>query len=639
MIHRLATVRIDKAKPKILVIHRDPGRYDAFKRQNNDPEPAYIIGRSMFETDRIPDDWPSKCNREVDEIWVPSHFNVETFNKSGVMRSMLRVIPEPIDVHRYDKAFVNPLRIQREGDGEIAPPFSFLSVGKWEARKGYDILLEAFYTAFSDEDDVLLNIRAGVSEQDFERAKSEALKTALKWRALMPDGPGTGRFAEDWYPPAVEVLRDPISYARLPSLYAASDAFLLATHGEGWGLPIAEAMAMSLPVVATNWSGITEFLNDENAFPLPILEKLAESNDIPKGHRWAMPSVNYLVSAMKYLVRERAMGVEKGKAARESIVRRFSQEAVAAKVLDRVKVISNLVKVRKETKEAEEAAKAKKKKDEEDAAKEKQWKIDNLTKKIRINDDGKGGKLDSGNNGNNNNQWNNNNLGNNNRNNNYNSYSYSWRRPPPPPPVLKRQPNPATGKFSHLVDTCVSNDQGEYRYQVCFFKNVTQTSTRWNTVYVLGIYKEQESPAGVDTQIFTDGDTCGAKDRSSRVKLTCGGALEKLSEVTEPWTCAYAMTVELSPAHCAPPLKKTSTEPYSSAGSYSSGALAVALPEPPKLSGAPVVAPAPAPSAVTSSLSDSSKLTKADAADLNILVDVVKALGKHDGSQAPRPRL
>ena len=43
--------------------------------------------------------------------------------------------------------------------------------------------------------------------------------------------------------------------AVLRNLYAAADAFVLPTRGEGWGLPIAEAMAMAMPVIATNWSG------------------------------------------------------------------------------------------------------------------------------------------------------------------------------------------------------------------------------------------------------------------------------------------------------------------------------------------------------------------------------------------------
>ena len=50
--------------------------------------------------------------------------------------------------------------------------------------------------------------------------------------------------------------------AALRNLYAAADAFVLPTRGEGWGLPIAEAMAMALPVIATNWSGPTASCTD-----------------------------------------------------------------------------------------------------------------------------------------------------------------------------------------------------------------------------------------------------------------------------------------------------------------------------------------------------------------------------------------
>jgi glycosyltransferase involved in cell wall biosynthesis len=40
--------------------------------------------------------------------------------------------------------------------------------------------------------------------------------------------------------------------------------FVLASHGEGWGRPIAEAMAMEVPVIATNWSGQTDYMNSKN---------------------------------------------------------------------------------------------------------------------------------------------------------------------------------------------------------------------------------------------------------------------------------------------------------------------------------------------------------------------------------------
>jgi glycosyltransferase involved in cell wall biosynthesis len=53
-------------------------------------------------------------------------------------------------------------------------------------------------------------------------------------------------------------------------LYSLADAFVLPTRGEGWGIPVAEAMAMGLPVIVTNYSGPTEYANEENAYLLPV---------------------------------------------------------------------------------------------------------------------------------------------------------------------------------------------------------------------------------------------------------------------------------------------------------------------------------------------------------------------------------
>ena len=44
-------------------------------------KPVYIIGRSMFESDRIPTKWVQKCNDVVNKVWVPTQFNVETFQR------------------------------------------------------------------------------------------------------------------------------------------------------------------------------------------------------------------------------------------------------------------------------------------------------------------------------------------------------------------------------------------------------------------------------------------------------------------------------------------------------------------------------------------------------------------------------
>ena len=49
---------------------------------------------------------------------------------------------------------------------------------------------------------------------------------------------------------------------------------VIPSHGEGWGRPHVESMSCGVPVIATNWSGPTEYLNEENGYPLGIEEEL-----------------------------------------------------------------------------------------------------------------------------------------------------------------------------------------------------------------------------------------------------------------------------------------------------------------------------------------------------------------------------
>ena len=106
----------------------------------------------MFETDRIPAGWVRLCNA-MDEVWVPSQFNVETFASSGVHRDRVVVVPEAIVIADYDDG----------GRGlEIPGPqrFTFLSLFDWSWRKGWDVLLRAFCSEFRrDHDDVRLVLK------------------------------------------------------------------------------------------------------------------------------------------------------------------------------------------------------------------------------------------------------------------------------------------------------------------------------------------------------------------------------------------------------------------------------------------------------------------------------------------------
>lgn len=108
---------------------------------------TYTIGRTMFETDSMPSDWVARCNA-MDEIWVPTDFHQATFAAAGVTSSKLHVVGEPVDTAFFDPAAHAPMRLSSDVKSAAAVstvqrPFRFLSVFKWERRKGWDALLQA----------------------------------------------------------------------------------------------------------------------------------------------------------------------------------------------------------------------------------------------------------------------------------------------------------------------------------------------------------------------------------------------------------------------------------------------------------------------------------------------------------------
>jgi len=100
---------------------------------------------TVLETDRIPADWVAAANR-MDEVWVPSTFNRETFRNSGVTRP-IHIVPLGVDPDYF-----HPEIHSRRPTGA----FTFLSVFEWGERKAPEILLRAFNEEFHRRENVVL---------------------------------------------------------------------------------------------------------------------------------------------------------------------------------------------------------------------------------------------------------------------------------------------------------------------------------------------------------------------------------------------------------------------------------------------------------------------------------------------------
>jgi len=279
------------------------------------------VGFTMYESDGLSINKVSNCNR-MDEIWVPSKFCQRMFTNSGV-KVPIYVIPIPIDTVRYNPD-VKPIEIENKAS------FNFLAIGDYTYRKGWDILFKAFWLEFKKDEDVTLTVKTFSGAM----ATSESIRQdilSLKKEMGLKETPRILFFSQ--------FLRED----QMPSLYKAADVFVLPSRGEGFGLPYAEAAAVGLPIIATNWSGHLDFLNKNNSYLIDS-EGLKPIQDIRmlsiepgyRGKRFAEPSLNHLRQLMRYVFEHQSEAKEKAIKARNYLVENFNANKIVESIIKRI---------------------------------------------------------------------------------------------------------------------------------------------------------------------------------------------------------------------------------------------------------------------------------------------------------------
>ena len=281
-----------RRKPKDLDVTQIVyGQGDVFFKNSG----KYRVGYSMLEVTGIPSDWVEQANA-LDEIWVPSHFNKETFSSSGVNRP-IEVMPLGVDVN-YFHPFIKSRRFNDK--------FVFMSVFEWGERKAPEILMQAYNQEFSSRDDVVLLLKVINTDP---AVNIERQVEAMRLRSDRA--------------PVVMILNQNIPSYQMGSLYCSSDCFVLPTRGEGWGMPTLEAMACGLPTISTFWSAQTEFFSEEVGYPIEARRLIPAVAKCPyyEGFEWADPDVDQLASLMRHVYENpeqgRAMGLRASIRARE----------------------------------------------------------------------------------------------------------------------------------------------------------------------------------------------------------------------------------------------------------------------------------------------------------------------------------
>lgn len=244
------------------------------------------VGRAAPWSDRLPRSWQQPC-QALDQLWVPSEFQRQIVLSAGLAPGKVRVLRAGIDTQQF-RPGLPPLKIPpRRG-------FNFLAVTSLEDRKATELLLSAFLQEFSAEEDVSLTLKTWPRPPSPPGLAMD-LAAELAWFVERIAGQPLEKCA------TVILLDQALPATLMPALYAAADAFVLPSRGEGRARALLEALSCQLPVISTAWGPALEFLDHENSF-LVESEGLAEvpaAEEFLCGHCWAQPSLEQLRRQMR----------------------------------------------------------------------------------------------------------------------------------------------------------------------------------------------------------------------------------------------------------------------------------------------------------------------------------------------------
>ena len=252
-------------------------------------DPSWIEGCNRMDVTLV-------SSRHAKQVLESSTFEEKDKATNAVKRKIklekpIEVLFEGVDLNKYfhiqeNEVEKTPLVTDLNS---IKEAFCFLYVGHWlqgalgEDRKNTGLLIKLFLETFKDRKKqpalILKTSQAGASilDRDDVLAKIEDIRNSVKGNSL----------------PSIYVIHGDLEDKEINNLYNHSKvkAFISLTKGEGYGRPLAEFTLSKKPIIASGWSGHTDFLDPEMAILLPgtitpVHSSAAVSNLILKEASW-----------------------------------------------------------------------------------------------------------------------------------------------------------------------------------------------------------------------------------------------------------------------------------------------------------------------------------------------------------------
>jgi glycosyltransferase involved in cell wall biosynthesis len=273
-----------------------------------------VLASYNWEEGGFPIEWVSEFNATLDLITVASSYVAKVLRDNGVR------VPIQIVGHGVDHILAGNQK--PAGLAQANAVFRFLHVSSGFPRKGVDVLLEAWGQAFTADDAVELVIKT------FRNVHNSIEARCKDFQAQHPKGA-----------PIVLINRN-LDQEEMHDLYARADALVCPTRGEGFGLPLAEALTLGKPVITTAYGGQSDFCTPETSWLCDYSFAYAQTHLGVFDSVWAEPDPLSLTRGLREIFEaspeERVQRIEAG---RDHMLSHYMWRHVAQRTRDAVATI------------------------------------------------------------------------------------------------------------------------------------------------------------------------------------------------------------------------------------------------------------------------------------------------------------
>jgi glycosyltransferase involved in cell wall biosynthesis len=287
--------------------------FDIHLRNTWPPETADMVGKVngyvcfAWEEIEMPTYLVERFSRDLDILLVTSNFVRDACIHSGVTTN-IEVVGNGCD-------HILNIPIAKQSPVPLHDRRRIMHVSTCFPRKGADLLVRAFAEAFTTDDKVELIIKTTPNPHN------QIISQITDVKKLFPNCP------------PIEVIDRSLGTSELVALYRTADLLVAPTRGEGFGLPLAEALLWNIPVAATAYSGQIDFCNAHTSYLIDYRLVPSQAHVSGAFSVWAEPLISSISQQIKIALDDGSDAKKRTATGRDLIKKYFTWENVAERVM------------------------------------------------------------------------------------------------------------------------------------------------------------------------------------------------------------------------------------------------------------------------------------------------------------------